>query len=102
MSNTSELQHALYGVWSREFRTGNITNRMSSQCITHMSSLLRMAMSEEMQRITRVVDIVPVDVDIVLDSRTCLRALRRAGIFTEEYPTTTGCVVSDGFVLFDS
>lgn len=49
-----------------------------------MSSLLRKAMTEEMQRITRVVDIVPVDVDVVLDSRTCLRALRRTGIFTEK------------------
>jgi len=29
------------------------------------------------------VDIVPIDVDLVLDSRTCLRALRRAEIFTD-------------------
>lgn len=84
MSNTSEHQNALYEVWSREFRTGTITENMSSQCISHMSSLLRKAMTEEMQRITRVVDIVPVDVDVVLDSRTCLRALRRTGIFTEK------------------
>ncbi len=84
MSNISEHQNALYEVWSREFRTGTITENMSSQCISNMRSLLHTAMTEEMQRITRVVDIVPLDVDIVLDSRTCLRALRRARIFTEK------------------
>lgn len=83
MSNTSELQRALYEVWSREFRSGAITERMPSQCISDLCGRLREAMSEEVQRITRVVDIVPADVDIVLDSRTCLRALQRAGIFTE-------------------
>lgn len=82
MSNTPEHQNALYEVWSRELRTGTITDDMSSQCISNMRSLLRKAMAEEMQRIARVVDIVPVDVDVVLDSRTCLHALRRMGIFT--------------------
>lgn len=83
MSNTSELQRVLYEVWSREFRTGAIMERMSSQCISSLSFRLREAMSEEMKRITRVVDIVPVDVDLVLDSRACIRALRRVGIFTD-------------------
>lgn len=98
MSNTSELQRALYQLWSREFRTGTITERMSSQFVTHMSSLVTRAMSEEMQRIARVIDIVPANVDIVIDSRNCLRALRRIGIFTEDELTSTGCGASDGSV----
>ena len=84
MSNICELQRALYEVWSREFRTGVITEQMPSQCITHLSSRVHGALTDEMQRITRVVHIVPTDVEIVLDSRTCLRALQRAGIFTVE------------------
>ena len=58
-------------------------DHQSSQCVTDMSSLVSRAMSEEMQRITRVVDTVPANVDIVIDSRNCLRAPRRMGIFTE-------------------
>jgi hypothetical protein len=84
MSNTSELHDVLYEVWSREFRTGVITEQMSSQCISNLCCRLHGAMTEEMHRIMRVVDIVPTDMEIVLGSRTCLHALRRAGIFTEE------------------
>jgi len=82
MSKISESMSVLYDLWSCEFRTGVITEQMSPQYISHLSCRLREAMSEEVIRITRVVNIVPVDVDLILDSRTCLRALRRAGIFT--------------------
>ncbi len=84
MSNTSELKRALYEVWSREFRTWDITERVPVQCVSRMSRRLHKALSEEVQRITRVVAIVPTDVDIILDSRACLRALRRAGIFNDK------------------
>lgn len=84
MSNTSENQRVLYEVWSREFRVRAITERVPVQCVSCLSRRIHTAMSEEVQRITRVVSIVPIDVDIILDSRACLRALRRAEIFNGE------------------
>lgn len=81
-STSSEIQRALYEVWSREFRARANMDRVPVQCVSRMSRRLHTAMSEEMQRITRVVAIVPTYVDIIIDSRACLRALQRVGIFT--------------------
>jgi hypothetical protein len=83
MSNTTELQQTLFEVWSHEYRTGGVTERVPVRFVSRMSRRLHTAMSEELQRITRVVSIVPTDVDIILDSRACIRALRRAGIFND-------------------
>ena len=78
---------ALYEMWSHEFRTGIVTEKLCPQFVSRLNYRLEETLTEEIQRITRVVDIVPIDVDIVLDPRTCIRAMWRAGIIVQKSHT---------------
>ena len=84
MTNMNDTPLALYEIWSCEFRSGTTAEYLSPQFVSRLHHRLQGALTEEVQRITRVVNIVPIEVDIVIDPRTCLRALRRMGLILGE------------------